>query len=160
LNKQQVKQAINTAKIHCTDSGGRLTEKRQKILKMLLVSNRPLSAYEIKDIYNENAIKAMPAMSVYRILEFLEMKNLIHKLNSNSKYLACSHLTFGHKHNSPQFLICTQCESVKEVVLSNALVSELNSLVGNSGYTLTQPKLELECICNSCSEERQLELML
>jgi len=151
MNKQQLNRIIDKAKAVCAQSGGRLTEKRKSVLALLLVSNRPLSAYEITDAYNKDAEKPMPAMSVYRILEFLEAEDLVHKLSSTSKYVACSHISCGHAHEISQFLICGKCQSAKEVTLSSGIINELGNLIGKAGYTLTNPQLELQCLCVRCS---------
>ena len=151
MNKQQLNRVIDKAKAVCAQSGGRLTEKRKAVLERLLVSNRPLSAYEITDAYNQSAVKPMPAMSVYRILEFLEAENLVHKLSSTSKYIACSHISCEHEHQISQFLICGKCQSAKEITISKEIINELGELIGKVGYALTNPQLELQCLCERCS---------
>lgn len=151
MNKQQLRRVIDQAKQVCAFSGGRLTEKRSGVLEVLLSCGTPLSAYEITDAYNKSFEKPMPTMSVYRILEFLEAEDLVHKLSTTNKYVACSHITCSHPHEVPQFLICSQCKSVKEISISKSIVDELGKLVEKAGYTLTQPQLELECRCNNCS---------
>ena len=151
MNKQQLNRIIDKAEALCARSGGRLTEKRKGVLKLLLASNTPLSAYEITDAYKKVADKSMPAMSVYRILEFLEAEDLVHKLSSTNKYVACSHISCNHSHEIPQFLICGKCQSTKEIAISKSIIDELGDLVGKSDYRLTNPQLELQCLCNNCS---------
>lgn len=153
MNKQQLNRVIDQAKQVCAFSGGRLTEKRSGVLEVLLSSGTPLSAYEITDAYSIAFGKSMPTMSVYRILEFLEAENLVHKLSTTNKYVACSHITCSHPHDIPQFLICSQCKNVKEISISKSMIDELRVLVEKAGYTLTQPQFELECCCNNCSEK-------
>ena len=152
MNKQKINREIDKAKDVCARSGGRLTEKRKAVLEVLLRSNTPLSAYEINDAYNHASEKSMPTMSVYRILEFLEAEDLVHKLSSTNKYVACSHITCNHEHEIPQFLICGKCQSAKEITISKSIIDELGQLVSNAGYTLTRPQLELQCVCYHCSE--------
>ena len=151
MNKQQLNPIIDKAQDICARSGGRLTEKRKRVLELLLVSNRPLSAYEITDAYNRGAEKPMPAMSVYRILDFLETQDLVHKLSSTNKYVACSHISCGHGHQISQFLICGKCQSAKEIAISERIIDELGKLLSKAGYALTNPQLELQCLCNDCS---------
>lgn len=153
MKKTQLQRVIDNAKAVCAHSGGRLTEKRKAVLELLLVSNRPLSAYEITDAYNKCAEKPMPAMSVYRILEFLEAENLVHKLSSTSKYIACSHISCEHEHQISQFLICGKCQSAKEIAISKEIINELGKLIGKAGYALTNPQLELQCLCEHCSAD-------
>ncbi len=151
MNKQQLSRIIDEAKDVCARSGARLTEKRKRILELLLISNTPLSAYEITDTYNQSSEESMPPMSVYRILEFLEAEGLAHKLSSTNKYVACSHIRCGHRHEISQFLICGECQSAKEITISKSTIDELGNLVGKAGYTLTHSQLELQCLCNDCA---------
>ena len=151
MNKQQLNRIIAKAKEICSRSGGRFTEKRKRVLELLLVSNTPLSAYEIADAYNKTSTGSMPAMSVYRILEFLEAEQLVHKLISTNKYVACSHIMPDCVHETPQFIICSECQSAKEIAISKGIIDELGKLVAKAGYTLTNSQLELQCVCNNCS---------
>ncbi|VUD62566.1 Zinc uptake regulation protein [Thalassocella blandensis] len=134
----------------CAHSGGRLTEKRSRILELLLLSKTPLSAYEVAEAYNKTAETSMPPMSAYRILDFLESEQLVHKLSSTNKYVACSHIACDHAHEIPQFLICGSCQKVKEIAISKRIVDELDEQVANAGYKLTNSQLELQCLCETC----------
>ena len=53
------------------EQGGRLTPKRRQVLEILLQKPQPLSAYEIADQYQQILSETIPAMSVYRMLDFL-----------------------------------------------------------------------------------------
>lgn len=150
MNKKQLNKIMGKAQDMCAHSGSRLTEKRSRILQLLLMSEKPLSAYEVADVYNEDAETSMPAMSVYRILEFLESEQLVHKLSSTNKYIACSHIACDHAHEIPQFLICGSCQKVKEIAISKRIIEELDAQVSNAGYKLTNSQLELQCLCEDC----------
>lgn len=153
MNKQQLNKIMNKAQDMCAHSGGRLTEKRKRILELLLISKTPLSAYEVADNYNKTSDANIPAMSVYRMLDFLESEQLVHKLSSTNKYVACSHITCDHSHEIPQFLICYQCQAVKEIGIPKNIIQELNQRVNEADYTLVNPQLELQCLCQSCSSK-------
>lgn len=153
MEKQQLNSIIDKAQHICAHSGGRLTDKRKRILELLLVSNTPLSAYDVADAYNKTAEASMPAMSVYRILDFLESEQLVHKLSSANKYVACSHIACSHAHEIPQFLICAKCQSVKEIAISKAIIDELDTQVAGAGYKLINSQLELQCLCEQCLEQ-------
>ncbi len=150
MNKADVQKLISKAADICNESGGRLTEKRQRILELLLHSDTPLSAYEVADRYNKTADRSIPVMSVYRILDFLESEQLVHKLSSANKYVACAHIACTHSHEVPQFLICRSCESVKEIGIKKSIVDELSAHVRTAGYTLMNSQLELDCLCEKC----------
>lgn len=146
---------IKQAEALCHAQGGRLTEKRKQVLESLLQSNKALSAYELIDACKENFNKTLPAMSVYRILEFLEDYHLVHKLNSSNKYIACIHISCDHPHQVPQFLICEKCHKVDEINVKPALIKQLQNEVKTAGYKLTSQQLEMTCLCEDCITENR-----
>lgn len=151
MHKTSLQQALQQAEANCRASGSRLTEKRRHILQLLLESDTPLSAYELAARYQEQFHDNIPAMSVYRMLDFLVGETLAHKLNSTNKYIACSHIACDHAHEVPQFLICDNCHQVKEIGISKAIIDALDKSVKQAGYVLTQPQIELHCLCAECS---------
>ena len=142
---------IKHAEQQCRDHGVRLTEKRKQILTGLIESNKALSAYELMDFCKQRFNTTMPAMSVYRILEFLEDQHLVHKLNLANKYVACMHISCDHAHAVPQFLICRNCSKVKEISINQTTISALSETVKSAGYNLFSPQVELNCLCESCA---------
>lgn len=152
MHKTSLQQALQQAEANCRASGARLTEKRRHILQLLLASDTPLSAYELATRYQEQFHEAIPAMSVYRMLDFLVGETLAHKLNSANKYIACSHIACDHAHEVPQFLICDNCHQVKEIGISKTIIDALDKSVQQAGYVLTQPQIELHCLCAACSQ--------
>ena len=130
--------------------GTRLTVKRKNVLAGLVQSNKALSAYELIDFCKQQYGDSMPAMSIYRILEFLEDEHLVHKLSLANKYVACAHISCSHAHAVPQFLICRQCSKVKEIDLRSATIDELRSSVDDAGFKLISTQLEMNCLCEGC----------
>jgi Fur family zinc uptake transcriptional regulator len=149
-SKALIKKVLTKAEEKCVASGSRLTEKRKKILEIMVSSEVPLSPYEVVDQYNETAESKMPANSAYRILDFLVSENLAHKLASAQKYVACSHIACDHTHEVPQFLICGNCQSVQEVGIQSKLMKQLRENVESTGYTMTSQQLEIQCLCPKC----------
>ena len=152
MKSRKTQKILKSAAEKCASSGGRLTDKRSQILAILVDSQSPLSAYEILDQYNTSAEKSMPPMSAYRILEFLEDEKLVHKLSSENKYVACSHIACDHEHQIPQFLICRQCQSVKEITIDREVIDSLQGSVSEAGFHLMNLQLELDCLCKKCLE--------
>lgn len=142
---------IEHAEQHCKDHGSRLTDKRKQVLAGLVQSDKALSAYELMDACKENYGEAIPAMSVYRILAFLEGEKLVHKLKLANKYVACAHISCDHTHGVPQFLICGNCSQVKEISISQSTILEIDTTVRDAGYQLVSPQLELNCLCEGCT---------
>ena len=148
----EVGDVIIRAEQICQSNGGRLTDKRKRILEIILRSSVPMSAYEVADTYNRQSDTSMPPMSVYRILDFLVSAELAHKLASANKYVACSHIVCKHSHEVPQFLICRPCHRVKEIAIKKTIVEELRTNVDSVGYKLMNTQLELDCLCEQCAK--------
>ena len=120
---------LEQAERHCRDHGVRLTSKRKQVLETLLESGKAISAYDLVAQLRRQRSLELPPMTVYRILDFLQTENLVHKLLSNNKYVACSHIACDHAHEVPQFLICGQCDRVKEVGVGRAIINALREQV-------------------------------
>jgi Fur family zinc uptake transcriptional regulator len=135
----------------CAENGARLTPKRRKMLACLMNSDSALSAYDIIDRFKEQNDESISAMSAYRILEFLEEQQLVHKLQLANKYIACRHITCDHRHEASQFLICTKCSKVKEVTIDKGVVDAIKLNVTQAGFVLASPQLEVNCICENCA---------
>ena len=143
---------VNNAQQACNKAGVRLTRKRQQVLLALLRSPTPLSAYELIERYQADFGENLPAMSMYRILDFLVQEKLAHKLDTTNQYLACSHIACQHPHELPQFLICDNCHSVREIGVGSDLINELKLSVERSGFALNNRQLELHGLCVSCRD--------
>jgi Fur family transcriptional regulator, zinc uptake regulator len=141
---------LQHAEQHCSARGTRLTAKRKQLLAGLVQSPVALSAYELIDVVKANTGLAMPAMSVYRILDFLQGEKLVHKLSLANKYVACVHISCSHEHAVSQFLICTACNKVKEINLDPTTNHQLQQSVQQAGYALLSPHLEINCLCQDC----------
>ena len=152
-NVVDVLTVINEAEQRCKEQGGRLTPKRKQVLSGLLNSDTALSAYELADYCRSEFGHAIPAMSVYRILDFLQSQHLVHKLSLANKYVACAHITCDHDHGVPQFLICRSCQKVEEISVAKATINSLRRSVEEAGFELASPQLEMDCLCQDCRED-------
>lgn len=146
-------QIIQQAERQCKQNGSRLTTKRKQVLAGLLDSDKALSAYELVEQCERQFGHAMPAMSVYRILDFLQQEQLVHELKLANKYVACSHISCDHAHEVSQFLICGNCQRVKEISVSKATMRSLEKSIKSAGYQLLSPQLEMSCLCESCANK-------
>ncbi len=147
---QNFNHVLDRAEQICVANGTKLTPKRKQILSGLLKANKAMSAYELVDSCKENFGESIPAMSVYRILDFLQEEGLVHKLDVVSKYVACSHITCHHAHEVPQFLICDKCQAVKEVSVGQSVLDRLRSKVEEADFYLSSPQIEMSCVCAAC----------
>jgi Fur family zinc uptake transcriptional regulator len=89
-------------------------------------------------------------MSVYRILDFLQNQQLVHKLDLVNKYVACTHIDCRHEHAASQFLICKKCQRVIEVDISESVIHTLMQEVHDAEFELDNPQLEINGLCNKC----------
>ncbi|MBC7003170.1 transcriptional repressor [Photobacterium sp. BZF1] len=138
------------AEQNCKARGKQLTVKRKQVLYGLLHSERALSAYELIDYCKEQFEQSLQAMSVYRILEFLEQEHLVHKLKVSNKYVACSHILCDHEHGVPQFLICSKCNKIRELTIEQGMITHLQANARQEGFTVISPQLEINCVCDEC----------
>ncbi|SBS34269.1 Zinc uptake regulation protein [Vibrio toranzoniae] len=136
----------------CLTRGKQLTTKRKLILTALLDAKKPLSAYELVDYCNDNFAQNIQAMSVYRILDFLEAEHFVHKLNTSSKYVVCSQIECDYDHGVPQFLICSQCGKVSEIAVEANVVSSVCANARQEGFTVLSPQFEISCVCDDCAK--------
>ena len=154
MNKVTINKTLNRAEKICTEKGGRLTAKRKDILEILVASECPLSAYEVTEIFNQKNDNKMQPMSVYRMMEFLISANLVHKLKSINKFLACSHINCQHDHEIPQFLMCQKCHSVKEIGVDRKIIDEISQNIQSAGYQLLNEQIEFDCLCSDCIKDK------
>ena len=128
----------------------RMTARRRQILAILLESEKALSAYEIIDAMRSKHQLTIQAMSIYRILDIFQQKNLVHKIQLLNKYIACSHMNCGQEHRLSHFLICINCALVKETQASDVFVNNLKTTIKRTGYFFMNPQLEISCLCKKC----------
>ena len=147
---QDIAGIVQRAEDHCKAHGARLTVKRKQVLTGLIQSNKAISAYELMDFCKEHYGESIPAMSVYRILGFLEAEHLVHKLNLANKYVVCAHISGNNTHGVSQFLICGKCSKVKEIRISPSTMNALQVSVQEAGFKLVNPQLELHGLCDDC----------
>ena len=151
VKQSQLDSLLRAAEVSCAEKGARLTPRRRQVLSVLMQSSSPLSAYEVLDLCNRSTTSAMPAMSVYRILDFLEQQLLVHRLSTSNKFVSCAHIACDHKHfRTTHFLLCEGCSSVEEVDATEEASEALEQMAKTVGFKLTAQQFELSGICTSC----------
>ncbi len=147
-----IEQVLDRAQAICADQGAKLTDKRRRVLKVVLESQEPLSAYQIADQYRDSYGKTLSVMSVYRMLNFLKENELVHRLETTNQYLPCSHISCQHSHEVPQFLICDSCHGVNEVGIRKEILRELSANIEDTGFALAHQQLEFHGLCKTCQD--------
>lgn len=107
-----------------------------------------MTAYAVLDALKEYNPKAQ-VMSVYRVLDFLLEKGLIHRLESLNAFIVCSHLSVRHL---SQWLICERCGLTEESVLTD-FSDSITRLEEITGFRVTSPTIELRGICQDCQQQ-------
>ena len=148
-----INEIVDSAENQCRKRGVRLTKKRKMVLECLLRNGKPTSAYSIVDYFKDRLNEHIPAMSVYRILKFLQNNLLVHKIQTQNKFIVCSHIACDHDHQTTQILICQKCNRVEEVLSSTIFNQELQKNLERTKFQLFTSQFEINCICISCHTE-------
>jgi Fur family transcriptional regulator, zinc uptake regulator len=122
----------------------KLSRNQSEILSCLREANEPMSAYAILDRVRTAGISHPP--TVYRALNELMQKGMVHRLQSRSAFIACGH---GACDGKFAFAICRQCGKVVEIPLSDADQTALLGLAPDE-IAPEQVTLEIAGLCESC----------
>lgn len=148
MNKKQLAEVLARANALCSERGVRLTDQRKAVLRLLCQSEKPMSAYELLDQMRD-VVKNPTPPTVYRALDFLLEQGLVHKLESLSAYIGCSHP--DHPHAS-QFLICAECGDVAEVE-DQSVARSIKAAGKAVGFRTKRPVVELLGTCADCADK-------
>lgn len=129
-----------------TEAG--LTRNQTLVLDALSRARGPLSAYTILDQLRGDGFRA--PLQVYRALEKLLERGLVHRLESLNAFVACAH-GHDHDHGLTAFAICESCGLVTE--FADAVVEErLKGWAGNSGFHASKTTIEIRGDCAACRQ--------
>lgn len=137
---------LKEASRHCDEQGGRLTELRALVLRLILESETPLTAYQLLDQLQGKRRGAVPP-TVYRALDFLMTHGLVHKIERLNAFVSC-HVSGGHSH-PVQFLICRRCGTVAEIE-DHAVSEALEHAAERVGFSSGIATVELDGTCAAC----------
>lgn len=141
-----VSQRLLEAESICTTTGSRLTPLRKEVLALILNASQPMGAYDLLAKIKSDSDRPAAPPTVYRSLDFLLEKGLIHRLTSINAYIPCCHPREGHQ---AAFLICTECKTVKEAS-AQALLQQLDSIAASDGFLAQHSIIEISGICQQC----------
>jgi Fur family zinc uptake transcriptional regulator len=122
----------------------KLSRNQSEILSCLREAKEPMSAYAILDRVRIAGISHPP--TVYRALNDLMQKGMVHRLQSRSAFVACGH---GACDGKFAFAICRQCQNVVEITLTDAHQATLLGLAPEE-IAPEQVTLEIAGICEAC----------
>ena len=134
----------------CEERGLRLTPLRERVLKLVAASERPVKAYDLLDLMRDEKGPAAPP-TVYRALDFLLEHGFIHKLASINAYVGCHHP--GSEQHAVPFLICDNCQSATELEDAN-VVGSLEASARALGFMPQAQTLEVHGLCADCAKQQ------
>ena len=115
-------------------------------LNIIKKSSKNLSAYQILDKFQK--IKKVHPTTVYRSLDFLIKKGIIHKSNINKNYMMCKN-SHHHKHDQNTLLaICKICGKTEE--LFKEMFEPIFKMKKFKKFDLSFFDLEILTKCRSC----------
>ncbi|MEL7027607.1 MAG: transcriptional repressor [Pseudomonadota bacterium] len=125
---------------------GPLTRNERLVFGALKGAGAPLKAYDVLDRLKQEGVRA--PMTVYRALDGLCGKGLVHKIDALNAFTPCNRPA---PHLGQMFLICENCEMVEELAeLDSAL--DLNALADSRGFDVRSARLEVQGLCSHCSD--------
>ncbi len=149
MTNKQLTHVLERAEALCLERGVRLTEQRKAALRLLCMSDKPLSAYELLDRMR-GVVRNPAPPTVYRALDFLLEQGLVHKLESLHAYVGCTHPDQPH---ARQFLICDDCGDVAE--FEDPSVAKSLEAAGKAiGFRTHRPVVEVLGTCAQCTAKR------
>ncbi len=119
----------------------------KKVLETLHKSGKPMSAYELLDKLHKFGIKAPP--TVYRALETLVERGLVHRIESLGAFIACHDM---HGDHGAQFAVCRSCGAVEEIH-DHRLTDAISALGKTLKFSIERQMLELIGLCQNCSQK-------
>ncbi|MEM9123606.1 MAG: Fur family transcriptional regulator [Pseudomonadota bacterium] len=128
-----------------------LTHNQTVVIEALGASERPLTAYEILDLKDVRAKGLKAPLTIYRALEKLVDRGLVHRIESLNAYIACAH---RHPHRSVSgFMICNDCKKTVEYPLQEC-ESHLLQAPQAAGFKIGSVRVEMVGQCAACTEKK------
>lgn len=142
------KEFVEKSLILLKSSGCRITEPRKVVIEILSKATKPLQAAEIFNLAS-NREKSLDLVSVYRILDLMTEKGLVHRDLDSGGYFPC-----GHCHHCPEnvhvFIKCPDCSVISELDFHGEIFSaEFKQLLKKSK---TKPESETVFLNNVCAK--------
>ena len=133
----------------CRARGARLTPQRRRVYELLVAAGEPITAYELLHrLAGDGGNPAPP--TVYRALDFLQAHGLVHRLASQSRFVACVHPEDGS--HGGLFFVCARCGRALEWDDRRVARAVLRS-ARDAGFRVEGEVLpEVEGVCPGCDD--------
>lgn len=137
---------ISLAKQLSEDSGFKFTGLRELVYERIVNSNKGIKAYDILEEIKTSDYSAKPP-TVYRTLDFLMSLGLIHKIESDNSFIACSH---PNQHSQCFFMTCEKCGDTKEIC-ADSIKSQIENKAKDFSFKIANINLEVKGHCKKCT---------
>jgi len=128
-----------------------LSPHSKKVLGLLSKYKTPLSAYEIIDKLRRFGIKAPP--TVYRALDTLLERGLVHRIESLNAFVACHNDEEDH---GTQFAVCRGCGAVVEIH-DHRICNFIKEIGKKLKFHIEREMLELLGLCQACDNKAHVK---
>lgn len=125
-------------------TGDRVTHHRLRTLATLLAEQHALTHREIEERLNVK--EQLDRVTLYRVLEWMSRKNLVHKIAGNDRIWRFRVNKELHSHQHAHF-ICTRCTKV--TCLEDYKIKSAASLP--LGYLFQDIELTIKGLCAECA---------
>ncbi len=142
----QINALIGQAEQLCEQHQQRFTALRKRVLTLICEAKCPPSAYQLLAALKQDGRSAAPP-TVYRALDFLMAQGLVHRLASNTTYLACAHPQHNHE---AVFLLCHHCGNAQEVHTEGITQSVIKK-AAQYNFKVQHALFEVSGLCHLCA---------
>ena len=127
--------------------GGRMTEPRRIVLSAFDQAKKPITPYQLKDMFNKGGHK-IDVVTIYRIISYLEKLGLVHKLHSAGGYVKCSRADAQAIHS---FFACSRCGNIEEFS-GGDFTTFKDTVESGHDFKIADCVLELRGLCKHCKK--------
>jgi len=125
----------------------KLTKNESLVYQALKGADSALKAYDLLDRLRDKGVRA--PMTVYRALDGLTQKGLVHKIDSLNAFVCCAH---SRPHTVQAFLRCRGCAKVEEAGAAAMQEITVAPIAAGSGFAMEAARLEIEGYCSDCRD--------
>lgn len=132
-----------------------LTASRRAVLDIVIESDNPMKAYDILSELQKVIPHAKPP-TVYRALDYLVTRNLLHRINHQNAFVFCQQGDkCFHEHPIRYNIIfsCQECGLISEQS-NNVLTAVVFEMSHDIGFKSNGRIIECPGICKSCHNNR------
>jgi Fur family zinc uptake transcriptional regulator len=144
----QVDQTLEAAQTVCEQKGLRLTPLRAAVLRIIARSTRPLGAYALLVLLQDEVGRKHTPPTIYRALDFLLEIGSILRVESRNAYILRDH---PDRPGSPVLFLCDTCDS-SVAVESPDLADLIESNASTLKFHIARPVIECTGTCDRCAE--------